>query len=99
MQSHDIPNNDQAGRLEVSLPYPQWQVGEIADDDTLLRRGRVFDDGGWRVFTEAMRNEIRADIGDLAQPHVDHQRLPWSRQVVPVDIAASRLEVAGHEHA
>ena len=75
------------------------QRSERADDDALGGTGRVVDDRRRQVRVRAVRDEFARQRLQVAQPHIDRDRLARLQERGPVERDLAVLSVAGHEHA
>ena len=87
------------GPLRVGGARLRGQRRERANDDPLIGAGGVINDRRWQIRVRAARHELARQRLDIAQAHIDRNRLPRLQERRPVEIDLAVLAVAGHEDA
>ena len=98
-QRHDRPDDDDGRPAQFRLARLRRQRSERADDDALRGAGRVVDDRRRQGGVRAMRDELARQRLQVAQPHIDRNRLARLQERPPIERDLAVLAVAGHEHA
>ncbi|ESR70547.1 hypothetical protein T266_15020 [Pseudomonas aeruginosa VRFPA05] len=95
-----LADDDQRRRLQLVASRQRRQLGKGAAGHLLVRLGALADQRRRGVAGEAVLDQARGDLGEVAQAHVEHQGLFAARQAGPVEVeAAVVLQVAGDEGA
>src|SRR5581483_12229018 len=76
------------------------QISQRRRDDALMRRRAFLDQRRRPVARQPVLDQFRAELRQRAEPHVDDQRLPAARELIPMQLELAVLaRVTGHEDA
>ena len=88
-----------AGPAQFGCARLRRERCERAHDNPLIGPGGVVNDRRRQIRVRAARNELMRERLDVAQPHIDRDRLARLQERRPVEIDFAVLPVAGHEYA
>ena len=88
-----------AGPLNSAARTFAATVPSVPTTDALRGARRVVDDRRRQVRVRAMSDEFARQRLQIAQPHIDRNRLPRLQERPPVERDLAVLPMAGHEHA
>src|SRR6185312_166349 len=98
-QGHDRAHDDDRGSAESGLARLRRQRRQHVHDHPLVGPGGVVDDRRRQVGVGAARDELAGQRLDVAQPHIDRNRLARLQERRPVELDSAVLPVPGHEDA